>query len=104
MQTSRAGDDVVVPVQRAADHRFDPLRELVTDRIARLLATVGTDPAAVECDFETSGTALDVHLRVPAMVSRGMEQSLAVRVLDAVRASGRRFGRVNVHVHTSERA
>lgn len=96
------GEDVVPAIQRAADRRFDPIRELVTGRIARLLATVAVDPSTVECTFETAGSALDVHLTIPAVVTHGMEQSLAVRVLDAVRASDRRFGRVDVHVHAAE--
>lgn len=96
------GEDVVPAIQRAADRRFDPIRDLVADRIARLLATIDVDPSTVECAFETTGSALDVHLTVPIAVTHGMEQSLAVRVLDAVRASGRRFGRIDVHVHPAE--
>lgn len=96
------GADVVPAIQRAADRRFDPIRELVTDRIARLLATLDVDPSTVKCEFETTGSALDVHLTVPGAVTHGMEQSLAVRVLDAVGASGRRFGRIDVHVHPTD--
>jgi hypothetical protein len=96
------GEDIVPAVRRAADRRFDPIRELITGRIARLLATLDVDPTAVTCSFETAGSALDVHLTVPTVVTHGMEQSLAVRVLDAVRASGRRFGRIDVHVHAPD--
>jgi hypothetical protein len=53
----------------------------------------------VQCRIEETGHRLDVHLDLPTAVTRGMEQALAVRVLDAVRSSGRTFGNVDVHVH-----
>ena len=92
--------DVVAACAAVVDRRFDDLRELIDGRIARLLAVAGIDPKAVTCTFDVTGTSLDVHLSLPGAVSHGIEQGLAVRVLDAVRADGRTFGRVDVHVHT----
>ena len=44
--------------------------------------------------------SLDVHLELPTTVTRGLEQALAVRVLDAVRSDARTYGKVDVHIHT----
>lgn len=92
--------DVVAACATAAERRFDSLRSLVTARTSSLLASAGIDPARVDCTVEETPGSLDVHLHLPSAVTRGVEQALAVRVLDAVRADGRTYGRVDVHVHT----
>jgi hypothetical protein len=96
------GGDVVAACTDVAEHRFDGLQALIMDRIARLVAAAAMDPATVECSFEESPMALDVHLTLPSAASRGLEQALAVRVLDAVRTDPTTYGRVDVHVHTGE--
>ncbi len=92
--------DVVAACAEAAVHRFDGLGEQIRFRIAKLLKATAIDPAHVTCSFEEAMASLDVHLELPTSVGRGVEQSLAVRVLDAVRSDGRTYGRVDVHVHT----
>jgi hypothetical protein len=47
----------------------------------------------------TSGRDLVVDLHLPVALERPMQQALAVRVLDAVHASGRTYGQVDVNVH-----
>lgn len=93
------GADVVQACQTAAARELEPLSASIHERIAALLSSVAIDRDSVRCRIETTGHRLDVHLELPAAVTRGMEQALAVRVLDAVRSSGRTFGNVDVHVH-----
>jgi hypothetical protein len=93
------GDDVVSACTEAVEQSFDPLRQLVASRIAKLLVAASIDPDEVSSRFDVTGSAVDVHLDLPTVVSRAIEQALAVRVLDAVRASGRTYSRVDVHVH-----
>jgi hypothetical protein len=91
--------DVVQACRLAASGGLEPLYTKIHERIAALLTSVAIDPASIRCRIEPSGHRLDVHLELPVVVTRGMEQALAVRVLDAVRSSGRTFGNVDVHVH-----
>ena len=51
------------------------------------------------CRVEPTGNDLQVDLYVPVPLDRRMQQALAVRVLDAVHASGRTYGQVDVNVH-----
>ena len=92
-------DDLVTECVAAADHRFDRLRGLVRNRIARLVAVAGTSANEVTCGIESNGADLQVDLYVPAPIDRRLQHALAVRVLDAVKASGRTFGQVDVNVH-----
>ncbi len=94
------GGDVVSACTEVAEHRFDELGELIRSRIARLLTAAAIDPADVACSFEETATSLDVHLVLPTTVSLGLQQALAVRVLDAVRVDVRTYGRVDVHVRS----
>ena len=100
----RPDGDVVVACALAADRAFDPLREKVRSKIAPLLVAAGIDPALVGCDVDPTALALRVHLDLPVAVDTGLEQALGVRVLDAVRASGRTYGQVHVQVHHLGRA
>lgn len=95
----RRGADVVQACQRATSAELEPLSSSIRDRIAALLTSGAIDRDSVQCRIEETGHRLDVHLELPTAVTRGMEQALAVRVLDAVRGSGRTFGNVDVHVH-----
>ena len=92
-------DDLVAACVAAADHRFDELRTLVRNRIARLAAAAGTSANEVTCRIEPTGNDLQVDLYVPVPLDQRMQHALGVRVLDAVHASGRTFGQVDVNVH-----
>jgi hypothetical protein len=87
-----------------ATHSRDPLRRAVQDRIAALLGAAGIDPEAVECTIDGGPSSLDVHLQLPEPVGLRMEHALAVRVLDAIRSSGRTYGQVDVSVSPSGEA
>ena len=68
------------------------------DRITRLVAGVGVDPRDVGCRISTFAGALEVDLVIPAAIDRRLQHAVAVRVLDAVRASRRTYGQVDVNV------
>lgn len=93
------GGDVVAAVESAAGGRYDPLRLDVLRRIGPLLASAGISTDDVSCRIEPRVLDIEIHLTVAADGDRGLDQSLAVRALDAVRAAGRPFGHVDVHVH-----
>jgi hypothetical protein len=95
--------DLVAACVAAADRRYDELEGLIRDRIARLTATLGVDPSEVVCRFLPEPGALRVDLTVPGPIEPRMQQALAVRVLDAVRATGRTYGQVDVDVRGVER-
>ena len=101
-QRLRPNGDVVAACMLASATSLDPLYEHIHERIAVLLASAAIDPATVGCRIESDVNRLDVHLQLPIAVSRGVEQALAVRVLDAVRDTGRTFGKVDVHVHAPD--
>ena len=93
-----ADGDVVGTLEAAAAHRYDPLQLDVLRRIGPLLQTAAIAPDHVTCAVEPSGLDLDIHLVVDAPEDRHLDAALAVRALDAVRAAGRPFGHVDVHV------
>lgn len=70
----------------------------VLQHVRPVLAAAGISPQQVECHSEGNGFDLDIHLGLPVPVAREVELALAVRALDAVAASGRRFAQVDVHV------
>jgi hypothetical protein len=92
-------DDVVAECLAAADGRFDGLRTDIRERIARLAAVAGVSANEITCRIEPMGHDLQVDLFVPVPVERPVRQAMAVRVLDAVHAAGRPYGRVDVNVH-----
>ena len=85
-----------------ATHSRDPLREAIRGRIAALLGAAGVDADAVECTIVGGPSSLEVHLDLPEAVGLRVEHALAVRVLDAVRSSGRTYGQIGVSVRPSE--
>jgi len=91
--------DLIGACVAAADHRFDELRTLIRHRITRLAAAAGTSANEVTCRIEPTGHDLQVDLYAPVPLDPRMQQALAVRVLDAVHASGRTYGQVDVNVH-----
>ena len=74
---------------------FDALREDILARLSRLLAAadVAVDDVAVQ--VERRGPDLHVDLEGPDL-ARPFRAALAVRVLDAVHASGSTLGQVDV--------
>lgn len=84
----------------AAGSSFDPLRHDIAARTALLLDAAGIDPASLACAIEQHFPRLLVVLSGPT-VSKRLKQALAVRVLDAVRASGRTYGAVDVSYETT---
>ena len=99
--TERVGvdDDLRVLCERAADRGFDHLRTLIRGRIAELAASAGTAAIDTACLIRTSGRDLVIDLHLPVALDRSQRHALAVRVLDAVHASGRAHGLVDVNVH-----
>jgi hypothetical protein len=81
-----------------AIHSRDPLRRAIRNRISALLDAAGIDSTAVECTIGGGSTSLDVHLDLPEPVGVRVEHALAVRVLDAIRSSGRTYGKIDVSV------
>lgn len=93
--------DAVRACREAADAADGPIRARIKDRIRRVATAARIEPSAIRCRLERNGPSLDVHLYLPATAAKGVEQALAVRVLDAVRSVGQTFGNVDVHVHRS---
>jgi hypothetical protein len=97
------GESIVTGCLTAAERAQDPLRHSIEERICPALVAAGIRPDAVSTNIERLGHSLVVHLDVPNGVERRLEQALAVRVLDAVRAETRTRGHVGVQVHVSPR-
>lgn len=91
----RADGDVPAACEDAADHGYDALRESIAVRIGRLIAMSGHAADAVTVAFRRHGGDLRIELTGPP-VSTAIRQALAVRVLDALGATGRTYGRVDV--------
>jgi hypothetical protein len=90
--------DVVAACTLAAERALDPLRADILERLSILLTGRGVRPDQVECRLIRHGQSLAVELEVPGVVDQRLQQAMAVRVLDAVRASHRTYGEVDVHV------
>ncbi|MEQ1785770.1 MAG: hypothetical protein ABL966_01860 [Acidimicrobiales bacterium] len=84
-----------------ASEQREPLRRAIHDRIAALLAAGNVDPGAVTCTISGASSTLEIHLELPHAVGLRLEHALAVRVLDAVRSSGRTYGHIDVSVSPS---
>ena len=70
--------------------------------IRPLLHAAGVDEHEVGCTLERSGTALAVHVTLPAPASGPMRGAIGVRVLDALRAAATRtLGDIDVYVHAA---
>ena len=67
----------------------------------RSSAPPASTPTAVDCTIEGGPSSLEVHLDLPEPVGLRLEHALAVRVLDAVRSSGRTYGQIDVSVSPS---
>jgi hypothetical protein len=82
-----------------ADTALGELRREVLRRAGPTLATAGIPVDRAECRIETETMRLHVRFDLPVAVTPGVQQALAVRVLDAVRSAGRTYPPVNVTVH-----
>jgi len=91
--------DIVATCETVAAAVGRTLRADVLRRIETIVRGIGARPGAVDCRLEQRGGGLRVHLDLPVVVGPGVEQAIAVRVLDAVRAGDRTVGSVDVSVH-----
>jgi len=94
--TARVGsNDVPRALLVASRGAHRQLEEAIGERIAGVLRAVAIDAPSVACRVERDGPRLHVRLTGPE-VGRRVEHALAVRVLDAIRSSGRTYGNVDV--------
>ena len=100
--TSRVGDGSVTEAcEQAAALGYEPVVEDILRRCAPVLDAAGVDPASATCSIELVWPRLQVHVEVPAALSSGQREALAVRALDAVRSGRRTYEKVDVKVHDS---
>ena len=91
--------DVVGACLAGAARAQATLIEQIRPRVDALLIRAGVDPDHVTLEAEADGPRLRIVIRGP--VPPALQNPLAVRVLDAVRAVGRRtFGQVDVAVES----
>jgi hypothetical protein len=96
---ARVVDEAVVPAcEAAADRAFEPLEREVLQRIGGLLSVAGVPASSVTCRVVADWPRLVVRLDITAALEPSMEQALAVRALDAVRARPSTLGSVDVEV------
>lgn len=76
-------------------HELEPLRLAILRRVAAVVRAAGLDEHEIDCVVQGELADLSVVLAGPALAESVM-QALRVRVLDAVHADGRTFGRVDV--------
>jgi hypothetical protein len=96
-------EGVVAACEQAHRELFDPLRDDITTRLGPVAGTDGFDPQDLECEIRTHGDALRVGVSGPEL-SRARKQAIGVRVLDAVRDTGRRYDKVDVRYDTTDTA
>jgi hypothetical protein len=93
------GADVVATCEAVGGAALDDLRRAILRVASPLLTGLGLSPHEVACRVEHGAARLHVRFDLPLAVGPGIEQALAVRVLDAVRTVGRTYGAVGVSVH-----
>ncbi len=96
------GRSVVTACQEAVGKAYEPLTADVLARCSQVLSAAGIDPGQASCHIELAWPRLLVHVEVPGPVTRGIREALAVRALDAVRATRRTYDTVNVQVHEAQ--
>jgi hypothetical protein len=96
--TARVDDDVVATCEGACDAALGELRREILRLVAPVLFAAGIAADRAACRLEPEATSLNVRFDLPVGVSPAVRQALAVRVLDAVRGSGRTYGPVQVAV------
>lgn len=101
--TARVDDlSVADTCEQAVTLFHEPLIADIRRRCTPLLDAAGIDPSKVACAIELDWPQLRVRIALPAPVSSGMRDSMAVRALDAVRAGRRSYEKVNVQVREVE--
>lgn len=78
-----------------ANETYEELRKAILLRIEPTVRAANLDPSMISCEISTDGPKLIARLSGPPIDSRS-RQALAVRVIDAIRAGGRVYGRVVV--------
>ncbi len=96
----RVDGDLEQSVRLGAERGLESLRDAIRVTISPGLATVGVDVDDVEIRLVPSGRDMTIDLVGP--IDSHLASSLAVRVGDAVRASGRQFQRLGVGVTPAE--
>jgi hypothetical protein len=98
--TERRGvdGDIEEGCRVAVTKGFEPLRRAVRVGLAPLLPEHGIAANASTCSIERRGGRLAVRVEIDAPIDARLEQSLAVRAFDAIRADGRRCDEVGVEV------
>jgi hypothetical protein len=100
---ARFDDGDVADVCAAADDAAQAgLRRRILQLVRPTLTGAGVLPTDVTCRIEPHGSDLHVRFGLPGPVSHRVEQALAVRVLDALRAGRRTYGHVSVSVSVSD--
>jgi hypothetical protein len=97
---ARVDGEVVAACEVASDAALGELRRDIVRLAAPILLAAGIGADRAECRLELDATQLDVRFDLPAAVEPAVRQALAVRVLDAVRRSGRTYGPVRISVGT----
>jgi hypothetical protein len=91
---ARVGTNVVAACERAIERHFDGLRSEIRYRIDAVMRDAGLDPSALSFSFDVIGRDLHVTIRGPEVPSE-IEQRLAVRAAEAIRAGKRAFSKKN---------
>ncbi|HET6951730.1 MAG TPA: hypothetical protein VFI47_15210 [Acidimicrobiales bacterium] len=91
--------DVVATCEAVGGAADRDLRASILRMASPVLSGLGVPEHDIACRVESENTRLRVHFDLPVSVGPGVEQALAVRVLDALRSGGRTYGAVGVLVH-----
>lgn len=91
--------DVAGACEAASAAALDALRQRIFRLVRPTLTAADVSVADVSCQIEPRGSELHVRFDIPAPMSTGVCQALAVRVLDAVRGGRQTYGRVSVSVN-----
>lgn len=86
-------------INRRSD--FDDLRHAVHRRTAPILRNAGLDDHEISVTIEGSVSRLRIVVAGPSRAA-SLRQALSVRILDAVHADGRTYGRVEVDYELGE--
>ncbi len=95
---ARADGDVVAACEAASAAALDALSRRILGLTGPILAGAGVPLGQARCGIEPDGLGLRVRFALPLAVGTRVRHALAVRVLDALRGSGRTYGRVDVVV------
>lgn len=86
---------MALSTERSAAGELDGLRLDILRRTCAAIRAAGLDEHEIGCHLDGAVSKLTVELSAPALAA-AVQDALRVRVLDAVHADGRTFGRVEV--------